>query len=60
MMDFNPETNILSSISKNAIYLVDIKNVKNNKRIPIFQYVKSVKPYSILSNFNNSKIITLN
>ena len=54
-MDFNPVTNILSTISKNAIYLVDIKNIGNNKKFPNFQYYKSEKAYGIFSNLNNSK-----
>lgn len=58
-MDYNPYTNILATISKNSIYLVDIKNPKNNKRIPNFQYYKSEKPYGILTNQNNSTYITL-
>jgi hypothetical protein len=54
-LDFNPVTNILSSISKNAIYLVEIKNLKNSKRIPNFQYFKSEKACGIVANLNNSK-----
>jgi hypothetical protein len=55
-MDYNPYTNILTTISKNTIYLVDVKNPKVNRKFPNFQYVKSEKPYGIMSNINNSNL----
>jgi hypothetical protein len=56
-MDFNPHKNIICSISKNAILLTNIKNLKKSKRIPNFQYFKSEKPYGIMPNLNHCKLI---
>jgi hypothetical protein len=56
-MEFNPHKNIVCSISKNAILLTNIKNLKKSKRFPIFQYYKSEKPYGVLPNLNHSKLI---
>jgi hypothetical protein len=54
-MDFNPLNNILITVSKNSIYLVDIKNINNNKKISNYQYHKSQKIIGAISNMNNSK-----
>lgn len=53
-MDFNPATNIHVSISKNTIYLVNIKETKNFRKMPNFNYFKSEKPNVILSNLSTS------
>ena len=44
-------------MSKNAVYIVDVKDIKNNKKFPNFTYHKSEKPYGIVTNFNHSKFI---
>jgi len=51
-MDFCPETEILSSISKNFIYLVNIRDIRITKKVKNFEFFNGTKAYGILSNID--------
>lgn len=51
-IEFDPNSEIVSSISKSFIYLVNIRNVSISKRIKNFEYGNSIKPNGIIPNPN--------
>jgi len=55
-IDYNPNTNNITTFSKNYILIFDLKDPNKFLKLPNFHYVKPAKGEGLISNLNGSKI----